>query len=49
MYIAYEISKNYNISSYLTLEDCLFGAVSLIKNLDINKYNMLMVELVEMQ
>ena len=38
MYIAYEISKNYNISSYLTPEDCLFGAVSLIKNLDINKY-----------
>ena len=27
-YFAYEISKNYNISSYPTLENCLFGAVS---------------------
>ena len=28
IYIVYEISKNYNISSYPTLEKCLFGAVS---------------------
>ena len=28
IYIVYEISKNYNISSYPTLENCLFGAVS---------------------
>ena len=38
IYIVYEISKNYNISSYPTLEDCLFGAVSLTKNTNIDKY-----------
>ena len=27
IYIVYEISKNYNISSYKTLENGLFGAV----------------------
>ena len=32
IYIAYEISININISSYPTLENCLFGAVSLTKN-----------------
>ena len=32
------ISKNYNISSYPTLENCLFGAVSLTKNADIDQY-----------
>ena len=34
----YEISRNYNISSYLTLENCLFGAVSLTKHADIDQY-----------
>ena len=29
VYIVYEISKSINISDYLTLENCLFGAVSL--------------------
>ena len=29
IYIVYEIIKNYNISSYPALENCLFGAVSL--------------------
>ena len=38
IYIVYEISKNYNISSYPTLENCLFGAVSLTKNIDIDQY-----------
>ena len=38
IYIVYEISKNYNISSYPTLENCLFGAVSLTKNYDIDRY-----------
>ena len=37
--IVYEISKNYNSSSYPTLENCLFGAVSLTKNADIDHYN----------
>ena len=35
--IVYEIRKYYNVSSYLTLENCLFGAVSLTKH-DINQY-----------
>ena len=38
IYIVYEISKNFNISSYATLENCLFGAVSVTKNADIDKY-----------
>ena len=38
IYIVYEISKNYSISSYPTLENCLFGAVSLTKNAGIDKY-----------
>ena len=37
-YPVYEISKNYNISSYSTLENCLFGAVSLAKHVDIDQY-----------
>ena len=31
-------SKTINISDYPTLENCLFGAVSLTKNADIDKY-----------
>ena len=38
IYIVYEISKNYNISSYPTLENCLFGAVSYNKHVDIDQY-----------
>ena len=38
VYIVYEISKNINISNYPTLKNCLFGAVSLTKNADIDKY-----------
>ena len=34
IYIVYEISKNFNISHYPTLETCLFGAVTLTKNAD---------------
>ena len=34
IYIAFKISKNYDISSYLILKNCLFGAVSLTKNVD---------------
>ena len=36
--IVYEISKNHNISSYPTLKNCLFGAVSLTKHVDIDQY-----------
>ena len=38
IYIVYEISKSINISYYPTLENCLFGAASLTKNADIDKY-----------
>ena len=38
IYIVYAINKNYNTSSYPTLENCLFVAVSLSKNNDIDKY-----------
>ena len=38
IYIVYEINKNFNISSYPTLEGCLFGAVKLTKHPDIDQY-----------
>ena len=38
IYIVYEMSKSINISDYLTLENCLFGVVSLTKNADIDKH-----------
>ena len=38
IYVLYEISRNYNISSYPTLENFLFGGVSLTRNADIDKY-----------
>ena len=36
--IVYEIIKNYNISSYPALENCLFGAIILTKNPNIGQY-----------
>ena len=39
IYIVYEISKTFNFSSYPTLKIFLFGAVSLNKNNDFDKYN----------
>ena len=38
LYIVYKISKSFYMSSYPTLENCLFGSVSLTKNNDINEY-----------
>ena len=38
IYIVCEITKNNPISSYPTYENCLFGAVKLTKNSDIDKY-----------
>ena len=38
IYILFEISKNIDICDYPTLENCLFGEVSLTKNAHINKY-----------
>ena len=36
--IVYEINMGINISNHLTLVNCLFGAVTLTKNADIDKY-----------
>ena len=38
IYIVSEITDNFNVSSYPTLENCLFGAVKLTKNDNIDKY-----------
>ena len=38
IYIVYEINKNFNISSYPTLGNCLFGTLKLTKHPDINQY-----------
>ena len=38
IYIVYEITKNFSISTYPALENRLFGAVSLTKNADIDQY-----------
>ena len=38
-YIVYVIDKNDNTSSNPTLENCLFGAVSLTENVDRYKYS----------
>ena len=36
--IVYEIEKSVDISSYPALENCLFGAVKLIKHIDVDLY-----------
>ena len=38
IYIAYKINENYNISSYPTLVNCSFEAVSLTKHNDIDEH-----------
>ena len=38
IYILCEISKKFNIRSYPTLENCLFGAVNFTKHPDIDQY-----------
>ena len=48
IYIVYEINKDFNIISYPTLENCFFGAVSLTKKVNIDKFQTLVMELVEM-
>ena len=37
-YIVYEIERSVNISSYPTLENCLFGEVKLTKHIDVDQY-----------
>ena len=41
IYTVYEITKNYDISKYLTLGNCLFGAVGLTKNVGVDHYKYL--------
>ena len=41
IYIVYEIEKSVNISSYPTLENCLFGASKLTKHVDVVSVNIL--------
>ena len=38
IYIVYEITDYLNVSTYPTLENCLFGSIKLTKNVDIGKY-----------
>ena len=38
IYIVYEINNNFNIDSYPTLENCLFGAVKSTKHPNIDQY-----------
>ena len=38
IYLVYKINKIFPKGSYLTLKNCLFGALSLTKNADIGKY-----------
>ena len=45
LYVVYEITNFHGISNYPTLANELFGAVKLTKNTDIDKYNILDVEL----
>ena len=45
IYIVYEITNNFNISDYPTLESCLFGAVKLTKKLILTNMKTLVMEL----
>ena len=38
VYIVYEIERKVDISSYPTLENCLFGVVKLTKHADVDLY-----------
>ena len=38
IYIVYEIGRSVNISSYPTLENCLYGSVKLTKHVDFDQY-----------
>ena len=38
IYIVYETEESVNISSYPTLENCLFGEVKLTKHVDVDQY-----------
>ena len=38
IYIAYDLQSNLNYNPDFTLENCLFGAVKITKNTDVDKY-----------
>ena len=38
IYIAYDLQSNLNYNPDFTFENCLFGAVTVTKNVDVNKY-----------
>ena len=38
IYIFYQVNKNFDISSYPTLKNCLFGAVKLTKRPDYDQH-----------
>ena len=46
IYIVYELAASSSHTSDPTIKNCLFGAVTLTKNADIEKYNILVMELV---
>ena len=45
IYIVYKISRNFNISNYPALENCLFGAVSLTNMLMLISINIMHMKL----
>ena len=45
IYIVYGIDRNVDISSYTTLENCLFGAVKLTRHVDMISINIMDMEL----
>ena len=45
IYIVYEIFSYSSGDNYPTLESCLFGAVTLTKNADIDNYSIMVMEL----
>ena len=49
IYNDYELEKSVDISSYPTLEKCLFGAVKLTKHIDVDlhKYSDILLDLIE--
>ena len=45
VYIVYEITNNFKVSSHATLENCLFGAVKLTKPQKLTNMDILIMEL----
>ena len=45
IYTVYKITDNFNVSSYPTLENCLFGGAKLTKNAELASTDILVMEL----